>query len=303
MDIDQLKSLLVIVKYPNFTDASYELCMSQSSVSKLIGKVEREIGVRLFDRTPRGIRLTLAGEEFIKYAQQLINLYEKMRTDMKEYCALERGHLTIGSISEMGRRGLTSIVAGFFNKYPGIQLDIIEKLPADLFDLLRIGKIEAAFVCMPSHLHLDSTTESMFTVYPLWEDDIVMVTNKSHRFAKKKSINLSEAKDEPFVFIERAFGLQVLFENAGYYPKIIFESSQNDTILGLVAEGLGISLISSCLVDHFPNVAVIPLNDSLKRITALIVPKQPHLSDPLRAFINHSLDLKVINLQEKTKIV
>lgn len=303
MDIDQLKSLLVIVKYPNFTDASYELCMSQSSVSKLIGKVEREIGVQLFDRTPRGIKLTLAGEEFIRYAQQLVNLYEKMRTDMKEYSALERGHLTIGSISEMGRRGLTSIIAGFFNKYPGIHLDIIEKLPADLFDLLRIGKIEAAFVCMPSQLHLDSTTESMFTVYPLWEDDIVMVTNKSHRFAQKKSINLSEAKDEPFVFIERAFGLQALFENAGYYPKIIFESAQNDTILGLVAEGLGISLLSSCLVDRFPNVAVIPLNDSLKRITTLIVPKQTRLSGPMKAFINHSLDSRLINLQEKTKII
>lgn len=303
MDIDQLKSLLVIVKYPNFTDASYELFMSQSSVSKLIGKVEREIGVRLFDRTPRGIKLTLAGEEFIKYAHQLVNFYEKMRIDMKEYSALERGHLTIGSISMMGRRGLTSIIASFFNKYPGIHLEIIEKLPADLLDLLRIGKIEAAFVCMPSQLHLDSSTESMFTVYPLWEDDIVMVTNKSHRFAQKKSINLSEAKDEPFVFIERAFGLQSLFETAGYYPNIIFESSQNDTILGLVAEGLGISLLSSCLVDRFSDVAVIRLNDSLKRITALVVPKQARLSSLMRAFIQHSLDSKLINLQEKTKTI
>ncbi|WP_312337675.1 LysR family transcriptional regulator [Anaerospora hongkongensis] len=291
MHIEQIKYILAAAKYKNFTNASYEVSLSQSSLSKHINRVEKELGgIKLFERTTRNVKLTVAGEEFINHAQRLLADYEEMQTSMKKYHALERGRLMVGTVQMMGRLGLTSVIATFSRKYPGIELDIKEKSTRDLLVLLHEKKIDVAFIT----LSIDSVAEKTIITYPLIVDEVFLVVNQCHPFAKKRSIDLSEAANEQFIFIERTFGIHETFikacEKAGFHPNIIYESAHVDTILGLVAERLGVSLLSSRIAKSFPNVTLVRLNNPIKRITALAVPKQIQPPKPLKVFIKHALE-------------
>ena len=86
LDLEQLKYVMAIVKHQHLTNASYEVSISQSSLSKYLKKVEEELdGVQLFDRTTRNVKLTDAGQEFAKYASRIIAEYENMMSAMKEF--------------------------------------------------------------------------------------------------------------------------------------------------------------------------------------------------------------------------
>src|SRR3954447_10754713 len=137
MNIEQLKYVMAIVKHQHLTNASYEVSISQSSLSKYLKKVEEELGgVQLFDRTTRNVKLTAAGQEFSKYASRIIAEYENMMSAMEEFTSLERGGLSVGTIPVYSSRGLISLFTSFQKKYPGIQLEIKEKLTNELIDLL-----------------------------------------------------------------------------------------------------------------------------------------------------------------------
>ena len=245
MNIEQLKYVMAIVKHQHLTNASYEVSISQSSLSKYLKKVEEELGgVQLFDRTTRNVKLTAAGQEFSKYASRIIAEYENMMSAMEEFTSLERGSLSVGTIPVYSSRGLISLFTSFQKKYPGIQLEIKEKLTNELIDLLKKSELDMAIIALP----FDMDPLNTFTTYPMIEDEVVLITHKSHPFAKRRSINLSEAADQNFIFINHASTLyQICIDackEAGFTPKITYESSQIDMVAGLVEEGLGVSLIT-----------------------------------------------------------
>ena len=122
MQIFQLQCFLSIAEYRSFTEASYEVSLSQSALSKHISKLENELKVKLFDRGKRQTELTPAGHEFVQYAQSILRSYEQARAAMKKYAV--GGVLHIGSIEHMGRVGLTAPIASFLNLFPEGEVEI-----------------------------------------------------------------------------------------------------------------------------------------------------------------------------------
>ena len=293
MNLEQLKYVMAIVKHQHLTNASYEVSISQSSLSKYLKKVEEELGgVQLFDRTTRNVKLTAAGQEFSKYASRIIAEYENMMSAMEEFTSLERGGLSVGTIPVYSSRGLISLFTSFQKKYPGIQLEIKEKLTNELIDLLKKSELDIAIIALP----FDMDPLNTFTTYPMIEDEVVLITHKSHPFAKRRSINLSEAADENFIFINHASTLyQICIDackEAGFTPKITYESSQIDMVAGLVEEGLGVSLITLREAESSvqSNIAIVRLETSIKHTTALAIRSRLNHSNAMKAFVKHSLE-------------
>jgi LysR family transcriptional regulator, transcription activator of glutamate synthase operon len=296
LDIEQFKYVLAIARYKHFTEASYQMSMSQSSLSKQLSKIECDLGgVRLFDRASRPIKLTAAGQDFLPYAQRIVEEFEALKLAMREYTMYAQDHLVIGTIPIMGRMGLTPLIADFQKKYPKIKLELKERKNKELLELLRRAEIDVAFITAPK---ANSSEHPEITYYPLVEDDVVLVANESHPLAKRASINLAEAANEVFILVDSASGMYRISldacHDAGFTPAVIRESRHIDTIIGLVAEGLGVSLLSRRMVrsSTSPNIAAVRLNETVKRVTALAVRNQPHLSVPAKTFINHSLAWK-----------
>lgn len=293
MNIEQLKYVMAIVKHEHLTNASYEVSISQSSLSKYLIKLEKELdGVQLFDRTTRKVRLTAAGQEFAKHASIIINEYENLMSTMKTFTHIENKGLSVGTIPVYSSRGLISLFASFQKKFPEVQLEIKEKLTNELIDLLKKSELDMAFIALPMNTDaLDS-----FTIHPMIEDELILITHKTHPFAKKSSIHLSEAVNQHFILMNRASTLYQICinacEEAGFTPKVTHERTQIDIIAGLVAEGLGVSLITSREASFFDqsNISIVRLEKSIPHITALVIPNRSKQSHVIKTFVQHSLE-------------
>ncbi|MFJ5717552.1 LysR family transcriptional regulator [Neobacillus sp. NPDC093127] len=291
MNIEQLKYVMAIVKHQHLTNASYEVSISQSSLSKYLIKLEKELGgVQLFDRTTRTVKLTAAGQEFAKYAGRILNEYDYMLNEMRAYTAGEKGVLSIGTIPVYSSRGLISLFSSFQKKYPEIQLEITEKMSSGLIELLKKAELDMAFIALPGNFDKLET----LSAYPMIEDEVVLITQKLHPFANRESISLSEVKNEPFILMNQASTLfQICMEackRAGFTPDITHESSQIDIIVGLVAEGLGVSLLTSKEADYFSkaNISLIRLEKPINHTTALVISNRITKSNAMKAFIKHA---------------
>lgn len=210
---------------------------------------------------------------------------------MLEYNALERGSIIIGTIPIIGYLGLTALIASFQRTYPGIQIQFREAGSDDLIKMLLASEVDVALVTHPHTLTYKDTVD----FYPLFDDEVVLITNYSHSLAAMKQIDLAEASEENFVSMKSNSGMRKLSEKAcreaGFEPTITYESSQIETICGLVENGLGVALLTSRLVESAPrpNLTSIRLKQNVKRTTAIAVHRHSHLSSAVAAFRDFTL--------------
>ncbi|ALS24985.1 MULTISPECIES: LysR family transcriptional regulator [Paenibacillus] len=286
MEIHQLEYILAVEKYKSFSLAADEVCLSQSALSHSIRKLEEELGVRIFERTTRSVQPTPAGAHFLIYAKRILGEIKRARQVMLEYNNLERGHMVIGAIPNISYLGLTALIASFQKAYPGIHIEIRDGNSDELIKWLQVSEIDAALL---THLH-NENYEKTIDFYPLMSDQVVLITHAAHPLAHKKIIDLAEASKEKFLSIKPGYGMRSLCEQAcqeaGFVPNIMYESSQVETICGLVAEGLGVALLTSRVVKFIrrPGIAIVRLKKEIKRTTALAIPRGPDIPTVHAAF-------------------
>ncbi len=114
MEIHQLEYFLAVEKYRNFSTASLEICVSQSTLSQQIKKLEDELGVKLFIRYSRSVRLTPAGEDFLVHAQRIVSEIQQSRETIQKYISFDKGSIKIGVFPNMACLGLNKIITSFF---------------------------------------------------------------------------------------------------------------------------------------------------------------------------------------------
>lgn len=286
MELFQINYVLAVAQYRNFTRAAAELCLTPPSLSQQIKKLEDELGVELFIRTTRSVKLTQAGTEFVDRAQKITKDISDIDGIMKKYVAGESGQLSIGCTPAMKSYGISHLISLFSKKYPNILLNFHEAECFDLYEPLYNGKIDLALLTAfdkaePGKIKLDG--------YPLVDDEIVIVTCTDHPFASKKVINLKEASEESFILISRTSGVYRdtvdACHHAGFEPKFTYSTQYVDTCLGLVAEGAGIAALSSCLVTQtlWNNIAIVRIRPKIKRTLSLVIPHKK-LSPALKNF-------------------
>lgn len=298
MDLFQVKCFLSIVDHRSFTEASHEVCISQSSLSKNISKLEDELGVKLFDRSKRTAELTPAGRTFEGHARTLMADYGALETDMKRYS--EGGTLHIGSVDHMGRVGLAVPIASFLNQSSpgGVEIDIEEGDTRTLMNLLLAGKIDLAFIAhiqspLQRASNIDDFDLSGYRLHTLVRDQYHVVVSKHHPLARRECLTWSEIAGEKLVLLDKTFSINAIirdmFRQQGLTPNICFECEQVDTILGLVEENYGVSLMSKKVADSNYQVTAIPLDLPITRNTVLVEPRQ-FKENLAGRFVRHTLE-------------
>lgn len=289
MDTEQLKYFSTVAKYNNFSLASESLCLSQSSLSKHIKSLENEIGIELFDRSTRKVQLTSAGQEFLLFTKEVMDCYEKLNSKIKKFKENERGCIKIGTIPVMSQYGITSLIASFNKKYPQTEIQIIEEKGEEILKLLDETKIDMAFI------RTISLQKNDYKIHPLKDDEIVIAVSKFHPLAAKMKISLSEAKREKFIFLDPGTGIYDYCINscktAGFNPNIIYTNSRIETIMGLVKENLGITMLMRKVLDIFSNedISIVELDNKLTTTLSLIFPHGNKLSPEAISFRNYTV--------------
>ncbi|OPJ60748.1 LysR family transcriptional regulator [Clostridium oryzae] len=289
MEFEQLKYFLTIVKYKSFTLAAYELCISQSSLSKRIKSLEQELGVQLFDRTTRNISLTAFGEEFIGFSTRATGEYDQMVFKLKKHIELTHKSIIIGAAPVVNYYMISSLISAYKNSFPYIKIEFIQKKNKELIKMLKENQVDVAFFLT------DSMESKYFNIYPVIYDRVVAVVDLKHPLVKKECITFSDVKDEKFIFFEPAAGMNGtvidLCRQTGFTPNILYNCTQVDTMLGLAAEGLGVAIIMEKAVNYFnnPRIKVLHFEKDITASMVLAINAKTKLSKTVVDFRNFSL--------------
>jgi DNA-binding transcriptional LysR family regulator len=292
MELKQLQYMLKVAEEGSFSKAAEELYISQPSLSQYIQRLEKQVGLQLFDRTTSPLRLTYAGEVFAENAKRMLTLNYQFQMQMQEIIDFRKGRLTIGIGNTRASILFPRVLPLFCRKFPKIEVIHKEGTFAELEDFALKGVTDFSLINLP-------VNKPYFISEPLFTDNILLITSRSHPLNKLDitqppwpQIHLADLREESFLLLEKGRKLRELadqiFINAGFNPQIVFESSNPETILSLVKAGLGIAFSSDGLAKfrYSDQLAFFTLDSPLpSRTISAVYCKERHLSRAALEFI------------------
>jgi LysR family transcriptional activator of glutamate synthase operon len=249
MELRHLDYFVAVAEHGNFTRAAEALHVAQPSLSQQIRALERELGVSLFERTSRRVRLTAAGESLLPHARRVLGAVADARHELAEQREAPAGPVRLGTTPTVAIHLLPNRLATFTRTYPRIDVHLHEGGARSLETDLVNGAIDLAVVTLPVH-HPALKTALIL------EETLLLGVAPDHRFAGRESVALDEAAGEPFVLYREGYGLResVLSacEQAGFRPRIVLDGGETETVLRLCAAGLGVTLVPPLALDGSP---------------------------------------------------
>ncbi|AMA71499.1 MULTISPECIES: LysR family transcriptional regulator [Aneurinibacillus] len=278
MELRQIQYFIEVAKREHVTEAALALHVAQSAVSRQIFNLESELGVDLFIREGRNVRLTPIGRSFLAYMQQAMQVIEKAKREIEEFLDPELGTIRIGFPSSLAAYTLPTVISAFRESHPQVKFQLRQGSYRSLIDAVAKGEIDLALLGpVPKH-------EKQIQGHILFLENIVALLPAHHPLAGQSSLQLSQLRDDSFVLFPEGFILRELVVNAcrqfGFQPKVSFEGEDIDAIKGLVAAGLGVTLIPEItLVDSIPRATVkLPISEpTVTRTVGVIIPSDREL--------------------------
>ena len=292
MNIDQLRYFVSIIENKNFSVATEECFISQSSLSKNIKSLEEELGnIQLLDRSKKKIVVTEAGNAFYKYAQSMLENYNMMRQDLHKFSKDAHESIQVGTIPVANDYGLIDVFHEFQNAYPNIQLHLVEDNSIPIVDRFDKKTIDIAFL-RDNYLPKDIDS---FNKYLLTKDELVLVVNRNHPSANHNIINLKDAENETFLFLNTKTVMyqscHTQCEKSGFKPRERILDVRSSTIRNLVAQGQGVSLMMYQSVKQAEDqrIHLIHLENPISIGLALVVRKNIN-NDVINTFTEYVCD-------------
>lgn len=244
MEIRQLQYVLQVAEEKSFSRAAEKLHIAQPSLSQQVLKLEQQLGIKLFERGVSPLELTYGGERFVEKAGNILDQLEQLRKEMEDVAKLKKGRLVIGSLPITGSHLLPAVLPVFQQKYPGIEISLVEDTTSNLEDLTGKGKTDFTLLTVP-------LMRDVLDYEPVVTEEILLAVPPDHRLAaranRRKSVRLSDISEESFIFLKRGQGFRTIVLNlckqAGFEPNVVFESSNIEMVQSLTASGMGLSFV------------------------------------------------------------
>jgi len=285
MELRQIKYFIEVANREHVTEAADALHVAQSAVSRALKNLEDELGVDLFIREGRNVRLTPIGKVFLPYMQQALRVIENGTQVIQEYTDPDSGTIKVGFPSSLATYVLPTAISAFREQYPNVKFELHQGSYRYLKESVIQGDINMAIL---GPVPLD---EKKMNGTILFTEKIVALLPRKHPLAKATSLQLTELQNEDFVMFQKGFVLRDVVSDAcmrlGFQPNISFEGEDIDSIKGLVSGGLGISLVPEItLIDNVPRSTVqIPIIEpEITRSVGIITPAERQLLPTERIF-------------------
>jgi len=286
MEISYLKEFVVLAQTGNFLEAADILYSSQSTLSKHIKSMESELGVPLFDRTTRKVRISKYGQLLLPYAQQITELRDKYTTILQSSLETDQDTLNLGSIYGLAQYKITDVLVSFKKSRPQSTLNVLQASTGELVEMLRQRKCDIAFIRDIE----DAEDEFVRKLYAT--DSIIAVLPSTHPLAKQKMISLRMLADENFLLGEPQTLPYMLSmkacEQSGFEPRITYTDTELDNQIDLVAGGAGVSLALKQLALYHsnPKTSIVDVTPTVTTEISLCYLKSIKLSDAANHFLS-----------------
>lgn len=274
MNLKQLEFAIALAEEGNFTRAAERCHVVQSALSHQIAALEQELGTPLFERLPRQVRATAAGEAMLVHARQALASLRHLRADVAAVSGEVRGLLAIGQISSLTGIDVVAMLAAFQQVHPQVEFQLRVDKSEDLIAQVQSRDLDVALVGLSPSAGLDGVCHQM-----LQEEDLVAVLAPSHRLARRKRLPLTELQDEALVDFPRGTGARRqtddAFAAAGLPHTVRFEVNLMELVERFVRHGLAVGIVPALIAEGFEGVVRIPLQPTPTRRVHLVWQRLP----------------------------
>lgn len=287
MEFLQLQYFQTVARLQHMTKAAEELQIAQPSLSKTIARLEVDLGVPLFDRKNRQLRLNVYGKMFLERVNRIFLELNEGKREIAEKAHQGQTQITLAvSIP----RVLPELISSFLKHYTEVKFQQVLESTSSMKSQLEKAEIDFCISSVP--------IEGTDIVWePLMTEEIYLIVPPEHRLARKEKIFLHEVKNEPFISMNTGYGFRNLTDEfclqAGFVPTIAFEGDEPGVIGDLVKQGLGIAFIPEISGNHgtnpFPNKLRI-IEPKCQRTIGLGWSKRRYLSDAGQQFRQYVIE-------------
>ena len=236
----RLRHFVAVARTEHVTRAAQELGMPQPTLSRSIARLESDLGLDLFVRRGRLLRLTTSGRLLLEHAERALAELETALRALAGDDSPDSGRVAFGFLHTLGGATVPQLLREFRAQHPGVRFELVQRGHGVLLEMLLSGAVD---LCLTSPLPDDPG----LVVRALSEQRLSLVVPPDHPLARRRRLRLADASGEDFVGLERGYGLRATTDawcrEAGFVPRLAFEGEEIDTVRGLVAAGLGVALL------------------------------------------------------------
>jgi DNA-binding transcriptional LysR family regulator len=262
MELRHLRYFAAVARELNFSRAAEQLHIAQPPLSRQIRQLEDELGVELFDRTARPLRLTPAGQFFQGQAQQTLDRLAEVRAATARIARGQRVWFGIGFVPSTLYGPLPGVIRRFREAQPSVEVGLSEMTTVQQIEALKAGRIDVGF----GRLRFD---DDRVTGEVITEETVVVALPTGHRLAGDPQLSLAELTSEPLLLYPAkprpSYADQVLemFRSRGLQPAVALEANEMQTAIGLVVAGIGYALVPQSVRGlHRDGLVYLPLSDA-----------------------------------------
>ena len=241
VNVDDLRVFLAVAEAEHVTAAAGRLHLSQPTITRTLSRLEHELGVHLFDRPGRRVRLNDFGQILVGYAERIVGQLDAAQAELAGLSNPHAGPLTVGFLPSLGTWLVPDLIRSFRALEPGVQFVLRQAASDGVADMLRLGEVDVAITS--PRPQLDEPVGWKL----LANERLGLAVPPDHRLAARHRVNLSQVASEPFVVLSAETGLRQigdrLCRQAGFSPAVAFQSGEIPTVRALVGAGLGVAIL------------------------------------------------------------
>ncbi len=275
MNVKKYLTYIKVVETGSLTKAAEMLNYTQPSISQMISSLEEEYGFSLLLRQKNGVKPTENGMKVLKAMKEIEKGYEKLSQTVHEINGLETGKIRIGAYISIATSWMPKILSEFKRLYPFIEIQLYEGNASELEHWLEEDQIDFA---------IGSLHNNKWNFHFLMDDPIVAVMSSQHEFAQLDVVNLKaiESVDCILPYSDSLFEIHNLIKKEGIKPRIAYQIRGDETIIAMVRNNLGISLLPQFLLSNsiLDNLTIRPLSSPVARKVGILTNTAKHTQTP-----------------------
>lgn len=288
MELRHLRYFLAVADELHFGRAAKHLNISQPPLSQQIRQLEEELGVQLFQRSKRQVRLTRAGQMFARECRLILAHVERAATVAVQADKGQIGQLTIGtvlSVDSLMHRFAVEILQTYARHHPDVRLSLRSLTTPQQIEALRTGRVDVSF------LTANLAHDPQLATEPVCSEPLMLALPRSNRLSARRTVSAKAMAAEPFILLSRhlapAYHDLVItwFRDRGFSVNAAYESDNFFSTLTLVECGLGVSLLPSSLHDLGRDIVFRKVPAPTPRLDLLLAYRRDTQSEVLRSFL------------------
>ncbi|MBQ6389101.1 MAG: LysR family transcriptional regulator [Mogibacterium sp.] len=284
MENSRCKAFIECVNSGSIKGAADTLGYTPSAISQLITAFEKELGLKLFVRTQRGVILTQEGRELVPLVRSYLEREQEIYRYAAETRGITMGKITIATYPSVATTWLPEIVRRFKNDYPGIQFSIRECIREDIFHYLDQNEADLGFLAWSEPMPYDWI--------PLAEEQVIAAVPEDHPLAGAASFPVRECENYDFILGSWGRELEILniLEQNDAHPEIKYTTYDTPATMAMVRMGLGISFVNALSAQYWnEHLVKMPLDPPASIEFGIAVPSREHMTSAAKKFLDYAV--------------